>query len=72
VSERDACLTCREGDIIRDGLRAIGNIEAHVTTEPPLVKNQWTESWTCPGCGRTWYSEPTPEQRMRWAKDQTP
>jgi len=72
MKERPSCSECGDGELIRSLLGQIGDIEAHVQSAPPLVANIWTEQFTCPRCGVTWYAEPTSEQKAAWIRDQVP
>lgn len=60
--------TCSCGDTIRARQRELG-IDATVSHLPPLVPTPYQPYIaTCPH-GVPWYSEPTSEQRMTWARD---
>ena len=45
--------------------------EITVSTAPPLVKNPFTEGYTCPH-GTTYWIEPTSEQIAKWHAEGTP
>ena len=54
-----------------DGMADSG-IEAHVSTEPPIVKGPYTmPPMTCPHGVRFWL-EPTGEQIATWVREKTP
>lgn len=53
---------------VRDRLAEMG-VEAHVTSEPPVIPSPYEDlGMRCPH-GVRWYAEPTSEQIAKWADE---